>query len=69
MKVKPVSIEFSPYWEPEPLPWWKRIFLPFKRTRVSIDVGHGQDYGVKCFYKWVDGKPHIIRWELIERGE
>ncbi len=66
--VKPSSIEFDPNWKPVPAAWWKRILLRFRRTRVSIDLGHGQDYGAKCYFKKLNGKIHVIRWEIIERG-
>ena len=67
--AKPSSIAFDPDWKPVPTAWWRRIFLPFKRTHVGIDLGHGKDYGVKCYYKRLGGKIHIIRWKIIQRGD
>ncbi len=66
--AKPSSVVFDPNWQPIQAAWWRRILLLFKRTRISIDLGHGQDYGAKCYYKQLGGKIHIVRWETIERG-
>lgn len=67
--VKPSSIVFDPNWKPVPAARWRRFLLLFKRTHVSIDLGRGQDYGAKCYFKRLGGKIHVIRWETIERGD
>jgi hypothetical protein len=67
--VKPSSVCFDPDWKPVPVAWWRRFFLLFKRTHISVDLGHGQDYGVKCYFKRLGGKIHVIRWETIARSQ